>query len=144
SGAGKSTLLSLIAGFDRPLSGSIHIGGEEVTRRKPADRPVTSLFQEHNLFAHLTAAENVGLGLDPGLRLSAGQQRAVAEALARVGLEGLDKRLPSQLSGGQRQRVTLARSLVRERPLLLLDEPFSALHPGLRLEVLDLGRRPQA
>jgi len=143
SGAGKSTLLSLIAGFERPLAGRVLIAGQDVTAWKPADRPVTSLFQEHNLFAHLTAAENVGLGLDPGLRLSAGQRQAVDEALARVGLAGLEKRRPAQLSGGQRQRVALARSLARDRPLLLLDEPFSALDPGLRLEMLDLVRQLQ-
>ncbi len=144
SGAGKTTLLSLIAGFERPLAGRVIIAGDDVTALPPAARPVTSLFQEHNLFAHLSAAENVGLGLDPGLRLDAGQRRAVAEALARVGLEGLDKRLPAQLSGGQRQRVALARSLVRDKPLLLLDEPFSALDPGLRLEMLDLVAQLQA
>lgn len=144
SGAGKSTLLSLIAGFEQPLAGRVLIAGEDVTAWKPADRPVTSLFQEHNLFAHLTAEQNVGLGLDPGLRLDAAQRRAVAEELARVGLEGLEKRRPAQLSGGQRQRVALARSLVRDKPLLLLDEPFSALDPGLRLEMLDLVRQLQA
>ena len=144
SGAGKSTLLSLVAGFDRPLSGRVVIAGEDVTAWAPAVRPVTSLFQEHNLFAHLTAGENVGLGLDPGLRLGAAQQRTVAEALARVGLEGLAARRPAQLSGGQRQRVALARSLVRDKPLLLLDEPFSALDPGLRLEMLDLVAQLQA
>ncbi|MGF1632067.1 MAG: thiamine ABC transporter ATP-binding protein [Kiloniellaceae bacterium] len=143
SGAGKSTLLSLIAGFERPLAGRVLIDGADVTGWTPAARPVTSLFQEHNLFAHLDAAENVGLGLDPGLRLDAAQRQAVAEALARVGLEGLEKRRPAQLSGGQRQRVALARSLVREKPLLLLDEPFSALDPGLRLEMLDLVRQLQ-
>jgi thiamine transport system ATP-binding protein len=144
SGAGKTTLLSLIAGFERPLAGRVVIAGDDVTARAPAERPVTSLFQEHNLFAHLSAAENVGLGLDPGLRLDAGQRRAVAEALARVGLEGFDQRRPAQLSGGQRQRVALARSLVRDKPLLLLDEPFSALDPGLRLEMLDLVAQLQA
>ncbi len=143
SGAGKSTLLSLVAGFDKPLAGRVLIGGEDVTGWKPAARPVTSLFQEHNLFAHLNAGENVGLGLDPGLRLDAAHWAAVREALARVGLEGLEKRRPAQLSGGQRQRVALARSLVREKPLLLLDEPFSALDPGLRLEMLDLVRQLQ-
>jgi thiamine transport system ATP-binding protein len=143
SGAGKSTLLSLIAGFERPLSGRVMIAGQDVTTLKPAERPVTSLFQEHNLFAHLTAGENVGLGLDAGLRLDAAQKRAVTEALARVGLEGLEPRRPAQLSGGQRQRVALARSLVRDKPLLLLDEPFSALDPGLRLEMLDLVRQLQ-
>ncbi len=143
SGAGKSTLLSLIAGFEQPRGGRVVIGGQDVTAWKPADRPVTSLFQEHNLFAHLSAGENVGLGLDPGLRLDAGQRRQVEEALARVGLEGLAARRPAQLSGGQRQRVALARSLVRDKPLLLLDEPFSALDPGLRLEMLDLVRQLQ-
>ncbi|MGD1879112.1 MAG: thiamine ABC transporter ATP-binding protein [Kiloniellaceae bacterium] len=143
-GAGKSTLLSLIAGFEKPLAGRVVIAGQDVTARKPADRPVTSLFQEHNLFAHLSAEENVGLGLAPGLRLDAAQRRAVAEALARVGLGDFGRRHPAQLSGGQRQRVALARSLVRDRPLLLLDEPFSALDPGLRLEMLDLVRQLQA
>jgi len=143
SGAGKSPLLSLIAGFERPLAGRVMIDGRDVTELKPAERPVTSLFQEHNLFAHLSAGQNVGLGLDPGLRLDSAQKRAVAEALARVGLEGLDQRRPAQLSGGQRQRVALARSLVRDKPLLLLDEPFSALDPGLRLEMLDLVRQLQ-
>jgi thiamine transport system ATP-binding protein len=143
SGAGKSTLLSLIAGFERPLAGRVVIAGRDVTALKPAERPVTSLFQEHNLFAHLTAAQNVGLGLDPGLRLDSTQQQRVAEALGRVGLEGLGPRRPAQLSGGQRQRVALARSLVRDKPLLLLDEPFSALDPGLRLEMLDLVRQLQ-
>ena len=138
SGAGKSTLLNLIAGFEQPLSGRIVIGGRDVTALNPAERPVTSLFQEHNLFAHLTVAQNVGLGLDPGLRLSGEQRAAVDRALGRVGLDGLAQRLPAQLSGGQRQRVALARSLVRSRPLLLLDEPFSALDPGLRLGMLDL------
>ena len=138
SGAGKSTLLALIAGFEAPESGSIHLAGRDVTAEPPARRPVTSLFQEHNLFPHLTAAANVGLGIDPGLRLDAGARARVAEALAHVGLDGLDARLPSQLSGGERQRVALARSLVRNRPLLLLDEPFAALGPAQRREMLDL------
>lgn len=143
SGAGKSTLLNLIAGFETPRAGRVVIAGRDVTSLKPAERPVTSLFQEHNLFAHLTAGENVALGVDPGLRLDAAHWAGVGEALARVGLEGLEKRRPAQLSGGQRQRVALARSLVRETPLLLLDEPFSALDPGLRLEMLDLVRQLQ-
>ncbi|MEQ8357650.1 MAG: thiamine ABC transporter ATP-binding protein [Kiloniellaceae bacterium] len=143
SGAGKSTLLNLIAGFERPLAGRVVIAGEDVTVRRPAARPVTSLFQEHNLFAHLSAGQNVGLGLDPGLRLDRTQRQTVAQALARVGLQGFAERRPAQLSGGQRQRVALARSLVRDKPLLLLDEPFSALDPGLRLEMLDLVRQLQ-
>jgi thiamine transport system ATP-binding protein len=138
SGAGKSTLLALIAGFEAPESGRILIAGEDVTARPPARRPVTSLFQEHNLFPHLSAAANVGLGIDPGLRLDAAARSRVSAALARVGLAGLEARLPGQLSGGERQRVALARSLVRNRPLLLLDEPFAALGPAQRREMLDL------
>ena len=138
SGAGKSTLLSLIAGFDRPLSGRIRVAGRDITGDPPAARPVTMLFQDHNLFAHLDAASNVGLGINPGLRLGAADRTRVAEALARVGLAGKERRLPSQLSGGERQRVALARSLVRQRPVLLLDEPFAALGPALRREMLEL------
>jgi thiamine transport system ATP-binding protein len=138
SGAGKSTLLALIAGFETPLSGRIRIEGSDVTGLPPARRPVTSLFQEHNLFPHLTAAENVGLGIDPGLRLDAAARARVSAALDHVGLAGFETRLPGQLSGGERQRVALARSLVRKRPLLLLDEPFAALGPAQRREMLDL------
>ncbi len=138
SGAGKTTLLSLIAGFERPLSGQVRIAGRDVTEFAPAARPVTMLFQEHNLFAHLTAAENVGLGIHSGLKLGAADRERVRDALARVGLAGMERRLPRQLSGGERQRVALARSLVRDRPVLLLDEPFAALGPALRYEMLDL------
>jgi len=138
SGAGKSTLLALIAGFEQPESGRILIDDRDMAGEMPARRPVTSLFQEHNLFAHLSLADNVGLGLDPGLALSAAQRAAVAEALAQVGLTGLEARRPGQLSGGERQRAALARSLVRNKPLLLLDEPFAALGPAQRREMLDL------
>ncbi len=138
SGAGKSTLLALVGGFETPASGSIRIDGVDITGLAPAQRPVTTLFQDHNLFAHLDAAQNVGLGLDPGLRLDAAQKAKVSQALAHVGLGGMDRRLPRELSGGERQRVALARSLVRARPVLLLDEPFAALGPALRRDMLDL------
>ena len=138
SGAGKSTLLSLIAGFDRPERGRIILGGRDVTDLAPADRPVTTLFQEHNLFPHLTAAENVGLGIHPGLRLSAADRQRVDEAMGRVGLDDLGRRLPRELSGGERQRVALARSMARARPILLLDEPFAALGPAQRREMVGL------
>ena len=144
SGAGKSTLLALIAGFERAGSGSIRIGGQDVTNLHPSVRPVTMLFQDHNLFAHLDVAANVGLGVHPGLKLTTADRARVASALEQVGLSGLTERLPSQLSGGERQRVALARSLVRDRPVLLLDEPFGALGPALRREMLDLVRALQA
>lgn len=138
SGAGKSTLLSLIAGFDRPQSGRVLVDGIDIVGRRPAERPVTLLFQEHNLFTHLTIAQNVGLGVDPGLRLDAASRERVELALAEVGLSGMGSRLPSQVSGGERQRAALALALVRNRPILMLDEPFAALGPALRREMLDL------
>ncbi len=138
SGAGKTTLLSLIAGFDQATGGTIMVDGTDITALPPDRRPVTMLFQEHNLFPHLTAAQNVGLGIDPGLKLSPDDHTAIKAALARVGIGELGARLPRQLSGGERQRVALARSLVMRRPLLLLDEPFAALGPAMRRAMLDL------
>ena len=138
SGAGKSTLLAIAAGFERPLAGETLVDGRDVTALPPAERPITTLFQDHNLFPHLPAAENVALGLDPGLRLNPGQRAAAAAALDRVGLAGKSRRLPRQLSGGERQRVAIARALVMRRPVLLLDEPFAALGPALRREMLAL------
>ena len=138
SGAGKSTLLNLVAGFLMPASGTITIAGEDHTASAPSRRPVSMLFQENNLFTHLTVRQNIGLGLHPGLKLSSAQQSKLNEISATMGLEELLERLPGALSGGQRQRVALARCLVREQPLLLLDEPFSALDPALRQEMLAL------
>ncbi|RPH26109.1 thiamine ABC transporter ATP-binding protein ThiQ [Buttiauxella warmboldiae] len=138
SGAGKSTLLSLIAGFLTPASGQIGLSGDDHTRTPPAQRPVSMLFQENNLFTHLTVRQNIGLGLNPGLKLTATQQDRLATIASQMAIGDLLERLPSQLSGGQRQRVALARCLVREQPILLLDEPFSALDPALRQEMLTL------
>jgi thiamine transport system ATP-binding protein len=141
SGSGKSTLLGLVAGFVAPAAGRVLWQRRDVTPLAPAERPVTLLFQEHNLFAHLTVAQNVGLGLRPDLRLGREGWERVEAALAAVGLGGMGARRPGQFSGGQRQRVALARALLRARPLLLLDEPFAALGPGLRAEMLDLVAR---
>ena len=137
SGGGKTTLLHAIAGFARPIAGTLVFDGYDLLPLGP-ERPLTLLFQEHNLFPHLSAAQNVGIGISPNLRLNAAQTAAVAGALARVGLPGLGNRMPAELSGGQRQRVALARALVRDRPLMLLDEPFSALDPGLRRDMIGL------
>ncbi|MGH0297109.1 thiamine ABC transporter ATP-binding protein [Sinorhizobium meliloti] len=135
SGSGKSTLFNIIAGFEQPERGEVIILGEEMTGRAPAERPVSIIFQEHNLFAHLDVATNVGFGISPALRLDAADRMKVEDALARVGLAGFGKRLPPTLSGGERQRVALARAFVRHRPILLLDEPFAALDPGMRAEM---------
>lgn len=138
SGSGKSTLLNLVAGFEVPQSGRVMIGERDVTADPPAARPVSMIFQENNLFAHLTVAQNVGLGRSPSLRLGAGDRADIVAALARTGLAGKEGRLPRELSGGERQRVALARALLRERPVLLLDEPFASLGPALREDMLDL------
>lgn len=138
SGAGKSTMLSLVAGFLAPVSGQILLNGDDHGATPPARRPVSMLFQENNLFSHLTVRQNMGLGLHPGLKLSAQQKQDLEEIARQVGLSECLDRLPSQLSGGQRQRVALARCLLRSQPILLLDEPFSALDPALRSEMLSL------
>lgn len=138
SGAGKSTLLNLIAGFLAPASGTMLIDDQDHTATPPSRRPVSMLFQENNLFSHLSVQQNIGLGLHPGLKLNASQREKMHHIARQMGIDTLMDRLPGELSGGQRQRVALARCLVREQPVLLLDEPFSALDPALRQEMLAL------
>ena len=138
SGAGKSTLLNLIAGFVLPTQGNIWLNGENHTRSAPYERPVSMLFQENNLFPHLTVQQNLALGLKTSLKLTALEQDQIQQVADAVGLTSFLSRLPNSLSGGQKQRVALARCLLRDKPILLLDEPFSALDPELRLEMLNL------
>lgn len=138
SGAGKSTLLNLLAGFLDPETGRVLNQGQDMTRAAPGERPLAMLFQDNNLFPHLTVAQNVGLGIRPDLRLDATQASRVEAALKRVGLEGYGPRKPAALSGGQQSRVALARVLVQDKPWVLLDEPFAALGPALKVEMLDL------
>ena len=144
SGAGKSTLLNLAAGFIRPRSGNIFIGGKAVVDVEPHLRPVSILFQENNLFAHLSVADNIGLGLQPGLKLSTAELEQVQNIAKQVGVDKLLSRFPEQISGGQKQRVALARCFIQNKPLLLLDEPFSALDPVLREEMLTIVRELSA
>lgn len=138
SGSGKSTLLNLISGFERPDSGRILIDGRDVTELAPAERPISLVFQDNNLFSHLDLFTNIGLGIHPAMRLTPADRNAISDALVRVGLEGYESRLPGSLSGGERQRAAFARALVRHRPVLLLDEPFAALDPGLRAAMVEL------
>jgi thiamine transport system ATP-binding protein len=138
SGGGKTTLLHLIAGFERQVSGSLQFSGQDLSPLKPSARPIAMVFQDHNLFPHLTAGENVALGLRPSLRLDDRDRRQVKDALEAVDLRGLADRRPGEMSGGQGQRVALARALVTHKPLLLLDEPFGALDPGLRRSMIRL------
>jgi thiamine transport system ATP-binding protein len=143
SGGGKSTLLNLIAGFEAPQAGRVLIDGMAVTALPPDQRPVSMIFQDNNVFAHLDLRQNVALGVSPSLRLDAAQTARVDAALAEVGLAALVHRKPGEVSGGERQRVAVARALVRDRPVLLLDEPFAALGPALRRDMLDLVKAMQ-
>ncbi|MDB2337281.1 thiamine ABC transporter ATP-binding protein [Amylibacter sp.] len=138
SGGGKSTLLSAIAGFKTPDSGRIFFENTDITSTPPAKRPIALLFQNHNLFPHLSVRNNIALGITTTLKLSLKEIETIDKALLRVGLDGLGNKMPSELSGGQQQRVALARCLIRKQPILCLDEPFAALGPALKKEMLDL------
>jgi putative spermidine/putrescine transport system ATP-binding protein len=135
SGSGKTTTLRLIAGFERPTTGSIRLHGQDVTGVPAFDRDVNTVFQDYALFPHMTVADNVGYGMR--VRRVAGPERRarVEEALRTMRLDGYGARKPSQLSGGQRQRVALARALVNRPRVLLLDEPLGALDRKLREEM---------
>ncbi len=132
SGSGKTTVLRLIAGFETPTAGSVHLAGRDVTCDAPFDRDANTVFQDYALFPHMSVRENVEYGLRvKGVGKSERRSRA-ADALATMRLEGMDDRRPGQLSGGQRQRVALARALVNRPKVLLLDEPLGALDLKLR------------
>jgi putative spermidine/putrescine transport system ATP-binding protein len=135
SGSGKTTTLRMVAGFELPTEGSIHLGGVDVTARPPFERDVNTVFQDYALFPHMSVAENVGYGLRVRKVPRAERRERVAAALAQVRLERFGGRRPSELSGGQRQRVALARALVNRPRVLLLDEPLGALDRQLRQEM---------
>ena len=136
SGAGKSTLLMALAGFLAPAQGRVLWDGQDITALPPAQRPVAMLFQDQNLFPHLTVAQNLGLALNPDLALTPADHAKIASVLDRLGLAGMESRKPGALSGGQAGRAALARVLLQDRPLLLLDEPFAALGPALKHDLL--------
>jgi putative spermidine/putrescine transport system ATP-binding protein len=135
SGCGKTTTLRLVAGFLQPTSGTITLGGRDLTRLPPHQRNIGLVFQNYALFPHLTVAENVGFGLKQRGISPADRTRRIAAMLDRVGLAHLADRLPAALSGGQKQRVALARALVIEPPLLMFDEPLSNLDAKLRVDM---------
>ena len=135
SGCGKTTTLRMIAGFERPTSGSILLGGTDITHQAPARRPLNMVFQDYALFPHLTVVENVAFGLKVKRLGKQERSERVSQALDSMQLAGLSERRPAQLSGGQRQRVALARALVNRPQALLLDEPLGALDLKLRKEM---------
>ena len=135
SGSGKTTTLRMVAGFELPTEGTIHLGGTDVTDRPPFERDVNTVFQDYALFPHMTVAGNVGYGLRVRKVPKAERHQRVEAALAQVRLERFGERRPSELSGGQRQRVALARALVNRPRVLLLDEPLGALDRQLRQEM---------
>jgi len=138
SGAGKSTLLSLIAGFIAPNSGKILLNHKDETNTAPSKRPVSMLFQDNNLFTHLSVEQNLALGLSPSLKLTPAKQQQLMFIAQRIGLGAHLSSYPTQLSGGQKQRVAIGRCLLQRRPILLLDEPFSSLDPKLKKEMFEL------
>jgi putrescine transport system ATP-binding protein len=145
SGCGKTTLLRMLAGFETPDAGCVRLGADDIGRVPPYRRPVNMMFQSYALFPHLTVAGNVAFGLKQDRLPRAEIATRVAEMLALVRLDGMEKRKPHQLSGGQRQRVALARSLAKRPQVLLLDEPLAALDKKLReetqFELMDLQKR---
>ena len=138
SGAGKSTLVGAICGFIDLRAGQLILAGCDITNVQPDGRDMAMLFQDNNLFPHLTIAQNVGLGIRPAMRLTSDEAAQVHKALQRVGLTNFGSRKPSELSGGQQSRAALARALVQSKSWMILDEPFAALGPALRAEMLDL------
>src|SRR5207248_10317086 len=135
SGSGKTTTLRMIAGFEQPDTGTITLGGENITRQPPYARDVNTVFQDYALFPRMTVAENVGYGLKVKGVPRRDRTAQVGEVLRMVRLDGYGGRKPVQLSGGQRQRVALARSIVNRPKVLLLDEPLGALDLKLRQEM---------
>ena len=132
SGSGKSTLFNLLSGFLKPKEGSIYFSNKNITNLKPFDRDISILFQDHNNFNHLTIFENIILGIDSDMKRTPNNLKLVRSIMKKVSLNiDIDKKV-SNLSGGEQQRVSIARSLLRKKSILLLDEPFNSLDPGLR------------
>jgi len=144
SGCGKTTTLAMIGGFETPTAGTIYLGGKDVSRVAPYRRDVNTVFQSYALFPHLNVFDNIAFGMRRRGRAKDEISRKVGEVLRLVDLPGFEERTPAQLSGGQQQRIALARALVNEPRVLLLDEPLGALDLKLRKQMqLELKRIQQ-
>jgi thiamine transport system ATP-binding protein len=132
SGSGKSTLFNLLAGFLNPNEGSIFFNKNDITFLKPPERNISILFQDHNNFNHLSIFENIILGIDPDMKQTQNNFKIVKDIMKKVSLNFDLQKKVSDLSGGEQQRVSIARCLLRKKSILLLDEPFNSLDPGLR------------
>ena len=138
SGAGKSTFLNLIAGFSEISSGSILWNEQEISDLPPSKRNISILFQDNNLFPHLSVWRNLALAVSHWPKISNDDEAKLHSVISEVGIRGLENRKPSQLSGGQQSRAALARVLLQKNKILLLDEPFAALGPSLKDQMLEL------
>jgi len=138
SGAGKSTFLNLISGFSEISSGSILWNEQEISDLPPSKRNISILFQDNNLFPHLSVWRNLALAVSHWPKISNDDEAKLHSVISEVGIRGLENRKPSQLSGGQQSRVALARVLLQKNKILLLDEPFAALGPSLKDQMLEL------
>ena len=138
SGAGKSTFLNLISGFSEISSGSILWNEQEISDLPPSKRNISILFQDNNLFPHLSVWRNLALAVSHWPKISNDDEAKLHSVISEVGISGLENRKPSQLSGGQQSRVALARVLLQKNKILLLDEPFAALGPSLKDQMLEL------
>ena len=138
SGAGKSTFLNLISGFSEISSGSISWNEKEISDLPPSKRNISILFQDNNLFPHLSVWRNLALAVSHWPKISNDDEAKLHSVISEVGIRGLENRKPSQLSGGQQSRVALARVLLQKNKILLLDEPFAALGPSLKDQMLEL------
>jgi thiamine transport system ATP-binding protein len=140
SGIGKTTLLNILAGFMAPASGKLSWCGKSLLELPVWERPVSLLFQDNNLFSNLSCKTNLAIGLNPSGKITAAQDALIEKTASKLNIAKLLDRFPENLSGGQQQRVALVRALVRDDPIILLDEPFSALDHDNRRQALNLIR----
>lgn len=138
SGAGKSTFLNLIAGFAQPEVGSLLINNTEMRNLSASKRSISSLFQDNNLFPHLSVYQNIAIAIKPNLKLHENEKEKIFEIIEYLNLSSKIHSSIGTLSGGERQRVALGRVMSSDKKILLLDEPFSQLDPNLRIEMLEL------